>query len=67
MQLTVRQDYPETGLKSITFTISEKEIFSVEKNSLDKALLDECEKSDKISDKLRCLEFIARKIEQGGK
>ncbi|HYT46255.1 MAG TPA: hypothetical protein VEP90_28255 [Methylomirabilota bacterium] len=58
---------PVTGNRIFKLKISEAEFINLlPLNPLDRLLFDECEKSDKASDKLLGLERVARLIEQGG-
>ena len=45
--------------------ISEAEFVRAYYDSFDRLLIDECEISDKVSDKLLALEVVARRIESG--
>lgn len=63
MKLTVTPDHPSPGKRSITLILSDAEILKVKDDELDRAMIEECSKSNLVSDQLFCLEFIARKIE----
>lgn len=49
---------------SVRLAIEENEIARAQFNRFDELLISECEKSEKVSDKLLALETIVRKIEQ---
>lgn len=57
--------YEEVAKREIIFTvrIASTDFFDIDLDPLDMALIDECSKSNKISDKLLMLEMIARKVE----
>lgn len=47
-----------------TLEIENADIIAIPLDSMDHTLIDECEKSHKIADKLLGLEMVVRKIEQ---
>ena len=62
MKLTCIEDI-ENRQTIYNLSVSDAEFIRAYLDNFDRLLIDECEKSDKISDKLLALETITRRIE----
>lgn len=63
MQLTAQVD-PKNLRRVFVLEIHESELIRVPLTAADRLVLQDCESSDSVADKLLALELIARKIEQ---
>ena len=63
MTLTMIDDF-ESGDRVFTLRIRSRELVAIELQPFDRLLLADCDRSDKVSDKLLALETVARRIEE---